>query len=114
MLSRTFPCNGYLNALNFKTLKLAEEIFIDQPAVHAQVRSSLRHLPLWSRDPITQLLVGFLNLSDDKNKSFSNCTKKVEARYLSRVATVREIVLENEKCSRSGKSQGISFSVMEI
>ena len=116
MLSRRFPCNGYLNALNLKTLKLAEEIFIDQPAVHAQVRSSLRHLPLWSRDPITQILVGFLNLRDDKNKSFSNCTKKVEARYfyLSRNATVREIVLENEKCSRSGKSQGISFSVMEI
>ena len=31
-----------------------------------------------------------------------------------RVATVRENVLENEKCSRSGKSQGISFSVREI
>ena len=31
-----------------------------------------------------------------------------------RVATVREKVLENEKCSRSGKSQGISFSVREI
>ena len=30
-----------------------------------------------------------------------------------RVATVREKMLENEKCSRSGKSQGISFSVME-
>ena len=33
---------------------------------------------------------------------------------LDRVATVREKVLENEKCSRSGKSQGISFSVREI
>ena len=32
----------------------------------------------------------------------------------SRVATVREKVLENEKFSRSGKSQGITFSVREI
>ena len=31
-----------------------------------------------------------------------------------RVATVREKVLENEKISRSGKSQGITFSVREI
>ena len=31
-----------------------------------------------------------------------------------RVATVREKVLENEKFSRSGKSQGIIFSVREI
>ena len=31
-----------------------------------------------------------------------------------RVATVREKVLENEKFSRSGKSQGITFSVREI
>ena len=31
-----------------------------------------------------------------------------------RVATVREKVLENEKNSRSGKSQGITFSVREI
>ena len=33
---------------------------------------------------------------------------------LSRVATVREKVLENEKFSRSGKSQGKTFSVREI
>ena len=33
---------------------------------------------------------------------------------LSRVATVREKVLENEKISRSGKSQGSTFSVREI
>ena len=33
---------------------------------------------------------------------------------MSRVATVREKVLENEKFSRSGKSQGITFSVSEI
>ena len=33
---------------------------------------------------------------------------------LYRVATVREKVLENEKISRSGKSQGITFSVREI
>ena len=32
----------------------------------------------------------------------------------SRVATVREKVLENEKISRSGKSQGITFSIREI
>ena len=31
-----------------------------------------------------------------------------------RVATVREKVLENEKFSRPGKSQGITFSVREI
>ena len=31
-----------------------------------------------------------------------------------RVATVREKVLENENFSRSGKSQGITFSVWEI
>ena len=31
-----------------------------------------------------------------------------------RVATVREKVLEIEKISRSGKSQGITFSVREI
>ena len=31
-----------------------------------------------------------------------------------RVATVREKVLENKKNSRSGKSQGITFSVREI
>ena len=31
-----------------------------------------------------------------------------------RVATVREKVLENEKFSRSGESQGITFSVREI
>ena len=31
-----------------------------------------------------------------------------------RVATVREKVLENEKNSRSGKNQGITFSVREI
>ena len=31
-----------------------------------------------------------------------------------RVATVREKVLENEKISRSEKSQGITFSVREI
>ena len=34
--------------------------------------------------------------------------------YKNRVATVREKVLENEKISRSGKSQGITFSVREI
>ena len=34
--------------------------------------------------------------------------------HISRVATVREKVLENEKFSRSGKSQGITFSVREI
>ena len=34
--------------------------------------------------------------------------------YHNRVATVREKVLENEKFSRSGKSQGITFSVREI
>ena len=33
---------------------------------------------------------------------------------VNRVATVREKVLENEKFSRSGKSQGITFSVREI
>ena len=33
---------------------------------------------------------------------------------INRVATVREKVLENEKFSRSGKSQGITFSVREI
>ena len=33
---------------------------------------------------------------------------------LFRVATVREKVLENEIFSRSGKSQGITFSVREI
>ena len=32
----------------------------------------------------------------------------------SMVATVREKVLGNEKISRSGKSQGITFSVWEI
>ena len=31
-----------------------------------------------------------------------------------RVAMVREKVLENEKCSRSVKSQGISFLVREM
>ena len=31
-----------------------------------------------------------------------------------RVATVREKALENEKFSRSGKSQGITFTVREI
>ena len=31
-----------------------------------------------------------------------------------RVVTVREKVLENEKFTRSGKSQGITFSVREI
>ena len=31
-----------------------------------------------------------------------------------RVATVREKVLENEKFSKSGKSQRITFSVREI
>ena len=38
----------------------------------------------------------------------------VSGAYLLRVATVREKVLENEKFSRSGKSQGITFSVREI
>ena len=33
---------------------------------------------------------------------------------LIRVATVREKVLENERISRSGKNQGITFSVREI
>ena len=33
--------------------------------------------------------------------------------YNTRVATVREKVLENEKISRSGKSQEITFSVRE-
>ena len=42
------------------------------------------------------------------NSSFLSSWRK------DRVATVREKVLENEKCSRSGKSQGISFSVREI
>ena len=40
--------------------------------------------------------------------------KKKCIKTLSRVATVREKVLENGKNSRSGKSQGISFSVREI
>ena len=31
-----------------------------------------------------------------------------------RVATIMEKVLENDKFSRSGKSQGITFSVREI
>ena len=39
---------------------------------------------------------------------------KVSFAYLLRVATVREKVLENENFSRSGKSQGITFSVREI
>ena len=56
-----------------------------------------------------------------------NCSTKCEPRCLYkytnelrvvgsfiRVATVREKVLENEKISRSGKSQGITFSVREI
>ena len=34
--------------------------------------------------------------------------------HVCRVATVREKVLENEKFSRSGKSQEITFSVREI
>ena len=38
----------------------------------------------------------------------------VFAKLVVRVATVREKVLENEKFSRSGKSQGITFSVREI
>ena len=33
---------------------------------------------------------------------------------INRVATVREKVLENKKIARSGKSQGITFSVREI
>ena len=36
------------------------------------------------------------------------------ASILYRVATVREKVLENENFSRSGKSQGITFSAREI
>ena len=35
-------------------------------------------------------------------------------RRSARVATVKEKVLENEIFSRSGKSQGITFSVREI
>ena len=37
-----------------------------------------------------------------------------QTKMIGRVATVREKVLENEKNSRSGKSQGITFSVREI
>ena len=41
------------------------------------------------------------------------CDSDSTSKY-NRVATVREKVLENEKISRSGKSQGITFSVREI
>ena len=51
-------------------------------------------------------------------KSYTNCsghlTKMAAMPIYYRVATVREKVLENEKFSRSGKSQGITFSVREI
>ena len=43
------------------------------------------------------------------------CVSSIECSVrLARVATVREKVLENENFSRSGKSQGITFSVREI
>ena len=41
-----------------------------------------------------------------------NAIHKFKGLY--RLAMVREKVLENEKFSRSGKSQGITFSVREI
>ena len=49
----------------------------------------------------------FLLVKEGKDR-FSNFAN------ITRVATVREKVLENEKISRSGKSQGITFSVREI
>ena len=45
---------------------------------------------------------------------FSRLQKLSTDDTIPRVATVREKVLENEKFSRSGKSQGITFSVREI
>ena len=42
-----------------------------------------------------------------RNVKFCRCIDYI------RVATVREKILENEFFSRSGKSQGISFSVRE-
>ena len=53
-----------------------------------------------------------LNLS--KLKMTLRCLDDVKRESDARVATVREKVLENEKFSRSGKSQGITFSVREI
>ena len=49
-----------------------------------------------------------------KESNACSCVMGKVTVYITRVATVREKVLENEKCSRSGKSQGISFSVREI
>ena len=52
-----------------------------------------------------------------KMKYLKNCVRDLHstrillASNIFRFATVREKVLENEKFSRSGKSQGITFSV---
>ena len=50
-------------------------------------------------------------LSDSVKDLFYDQLRAVTA---IRVATISEKVLENEKFSRSGKSQGITFSVREI
>ena len=47
-------------------------------------------------------------------KKYGDICQFLRDTCLFRVATVREKVLENEKFSRSGKSQGITFSVREI
>ena len=57
------------------------------------------------------------NNTYSSRKAFSKILlpfRNIKKSSLDRVATVREKVLENEKISRSGKSQGITFSVMEI
>ena len=51
---------------------------------------------------------------EQKRDMFCICNSGVANYQSHKVATVRENILENEKISRSGKSQGISFSVREI
>ena len=64
----------------------------------------------------TNFIFSELHLFHAHSSSLAHLISYYEGRSIcnDRVATVREKVLENEKFSRSGKSQGITFSVREI
>ena len=78
----------------FPVSAILSSILNISPVNQGKVFKILEHLPY-----IQKMVLGFYN---------------VQMYIIYRVATVREKVLENEKFSRSGKSQGVIFSVREI
>ena len=73
---------------------------------------------VYSRADILRVFSGYFKDDDDETWKVlppdRDPSPRLDNVSINRVATVREKVLENEIFSRSGKSQGITFSVKEI